>query len=113
MTRQASLILGGQRSGKSAFAEGLLAASPLAKVYLATAGTGDAEMRERIARHRARRHADRRTLEVPLDLPAALAAEARPDRAVLVDCLTLWLTNLMLAERDIEAAGTALCRAAA
>ena len=113
MKRHASLILGGQRSGKSAFAEGLLAASPLGKVYLATAQVGDDEMARRIARHRARRPSDWRTLEEPLDLPAALVAEARPDRAVLVDCLTMWLTNLMLAARDVEAAGTALCRAVA
>ncbi|MCB1882740.1 MAG: bifunctional adenosylcobinamide kinase/adenosylcobinamide-phosphate guanylyltransferase [Geminicoccaceae bacterium] len=103
------LVLGGQRSGKSAFAEGLTLASGLAPVYVATARALDGEMRERIARHRASRGDGWRTVEAPLDLAGALRAEAAPDRAVLVDCLTLWLTNLLLDDRDPAAAGEELC----
>ncbi len=73
------------------------------RLYLATAEAGDAEMAERIARHRRERGEGWRTREEPLELAAALRAEARPGRVVLVDCLTLWLSNLMLAGRDIEA----------
>ena len=99
-----TLVLGGARSGKSAHAESLAhalagAAQPL---YIATAEAGDAEMAARIAAHRARRTEVWETREVPLELAAALRAHARPGRAILVDCLTLWLSNLMLAARAIE-----------
>ena len=94
------LVLGGARSGKSAYAQRVVERSGLERVLIATAEAGDAEMAERIARHRADRGADWRLVEEPLDLPGALAYEARPDRAVLVDCLTLWLSNLMLAGHD-------------
>ncbi len=97
-----TLILGGARSGKSAYGEGLLEAAPGACVYLATAAAGDDEMTERIALHRARRGTRWRTVEEPLALTATLADAAGPDRAVLVDCLTLWLSNLLLAERNPE-----------
>jgi adenosylcobinamide kinase/adenosylcobinamide-phosphate guanylyltransferase len=97
------LVLGGQRSGKSRYAERLVAASGRRLVHLATATAGDDEMAERIARHQARRGAEKwRTVEEPVDLAGALLREARTDAAVLVDCLTLWLTNLMVAERPIE-----------
>jgi adenosylcobinamide kinase/adenosylcobinamide-phosphate guanylyltransferase len=96
-----TLVLGGARSGKSAFAETLAHAPD--RVYVATATAGDDEMRERIAHHRARRGEGWRTIEEPLELVAALAREATTGRAVLVDCLTLWLSNLMHAERDVEA----------
>ena len=98
-----TLVLGGARSGKSRYAEGLIEASRFSPVYIATAEAGDAEMRERILRHRERRGDRWRTLEVPLEVAAALAAEAGPGKAVLVDCLTLWLSNLMAAGRDVEA----------
>ena len=98
-----TLVLGGARSGKSAWAEARATASVLAPVYLATAEAGDEEMAERIAHHRARRGARWATVEEPLELGDALAAWAAPDRVVLVDCLTLWLANLMDAERDPEA----------
>jgi adenosylcobinamide kinase/adenosylcobinamide-phosphate guanylyltransferase len=111
MSARSVLVLGGARSGKSAYAERLVTASGLAPVYIATAEPGDAEMAERIAHHRARRGPTWRTVEEPEALEAALAAEAGPDRAVLVDCLTLWLSNLMLAEADIEQRSAALCRA--
>ncbi|WP_370882020.1 bifunctional adenosylcobinamide kinase/adenosylcobinamide-phosphate guanylyltransferase [Labrys wisconsinensis] len=100
-----TLVLGGARSGKSAHAEGLVAALPPPWTYIATAQAFDAEMRERIAEHRRRRDARWATLEAPLDLAGALAAAQGP---VLVDCLTLWLTNLMLAEVDRDAAFAAL-----
>jgi len=106
-----TLVLGGARSGKSAYAEGLIrAAAPLA-TYLATAEAGDGEMAARIAQHRTQRGAGWDTVEEPLDLVGTLVRVARPDRPVLVDCLTLWLSNLMFAERDIaaEAARLATC----
>lgn len=103
-----SLILGGARSGKSAHAEALVTGSGLAPVYLATAQALDDEMRARIDQHRARRGPGWRTIEEPLALPDTLGRAAGPDRAVLVDCLTLWLSNLLLAGRDVEAAGAAL-----
>ena len=90
------LILGGARSGKSALAERRAVESGLEVVYFATAAPGDEEMAQRIARHRARRPAHWRTVEVPLDLASALRAEAAAQRCLLVDCLTLWLTNLLL-----------------
>jgi adenosylcobinamide kinase / adenosylcobinamide-phosphate guanylyltransferase len=96
-----TFVLGGARSGKSRYAESLIAALPPPWSYVATAEAGDAEMAERIAAHRARRGADWRTVEAPRDLAAALkSCHSMP---VLVDCLTLWLSNLMLAEADIEA----------
>ncbi len=98
------LILGGMRSGKSRRAEELAAASGLAPVYLATAVAGDAETESRIAAHRARRGENWRTVEVPVELAAAISREARPDRILLVDCLTMWLTNLLMAEMEVAAA---------
>lgn len=87
------LILGGARSGKSRLAEQRARASGLAVSYIATAAAGDAEMAARIEHHRQRRPAGWRTVEAPRDLAAALAAESRTDRLVLIDCLTLWLGN--------------------
>ncbi|MGY3617666.1 bifunctional adenosylcobinamide kinase/adenosylcobinamide-phosphate guanylyltransferase [Bradyrhizobium sp. USDA 10063] len=95
-----TLVLGGARSGKSAFAERVIAESGLARVYLATATADDGEMRDRIAHHRGRRGSDWTTVEEPLALIDALTQVSRPGCAVLVDCLTLWLSNLMLAGRD-------------
>ncbi|PWC29925.1 bifunctional adenosylcobinamide kinase/adenosylcobinamide-phosphate guanylyltransferase [Teichococcus aestuarii] len=100
------LVLGGARSGKSRHAEALTARHPAPWAYLATAEAWDDEMRARIAEHRARRDARWETLDAPLDLPAALAAAG--SRPALVDCLTLWLTNLMLGGHDIPAATVAL-----
>jgi adenosylcobinamide kinase/adenosylcobinamide-phosphate guanylyltransferase len=92
------LILGGARSGKSRLAEQLAADSGLDCVYIATAQAGDAEMAARIQRHRSARDRRWRTVEEPVQLARTLAAHAADDRCVLVDCLTLWLTNLLLAE---------------
>lgn len=97
-----TLLLGGARSGKSARAEALALSSGLALVYVATAQALDDEMGQRIARHRARRGSAWRLVEEPLALPTTIAAEAHPDRVLLVDCLTLWLTNLMVAGRDVN-----------
>jgi adenosylcobinamide kinase/adenosylcobinamide-phosphate guanylyltransferase len=105
-----TLVLGGARSGKSAFAEKLVGDSGLAKVYLATATAGDDEMKTRIARHRAQRGDGWTTVEEPLALVDALTREATRGRAVLVDCLTLWLSNLMLAERDPDVEARRLTR---
>jgi adenosylcobinamide kinase/adenosylcobinamide-phosphate guanylyltransferase len=97
-----TLVLGGARSGKSRHAERLALASGREPVYLATAQALDDEMAQRIAAHRARRGPAWHTIEEPLDLVATLRRESTPERVVLVDCLTLWLTNLMVAERAIE-----------
>ncbi len=119
MANGSELILGGQRSGKSRCAE-LRAAAWLAQpgqtaVLLATALAHDGEMHERIARHRADR-AQRvpglQTAEVPFDLPEALARSSEPSCLVVVDCLTLWLTNLLMPLRDrpvTDAAWQARC----
>ena len=96
-----SLILGGARSGKSALAERLAAESDDV-VYLATGQAGDEEMRDRIAHHRARRPAHWGCVEEPIALAAALRRHAAPDRCVLVDCLTLWLSNLLDEQRAAE-----------
>ena len=104
-----SLVLGGARSGKSRFAESLLASSAGRRIYLATAAPGDEEMRERIAEHQARRGAGWRTVESPLDIAAVIAAAGQD--AVLLDCLTLWLANLMAAGRDTAQATRELCQA--
>ncbi len=101
MTR--TLVLGGARSGKSALAEKLARESGKEVVYVATSRGGDDdddEMRERIAHHRARRPAHWRTVEEPTALAATLRGLSAPGRIVLVDCLTLWLTNLMFSTRQ-------------
>ncbi len=100
-----TLVLGGARSGKSAHAESLLAALPPPWTYIATAQAFDEEMRERIALHRDRRDGRWLTVDAPLALADALRSAHGP---VLVDCLTLWLTNLMLGEHPIEEATAAL-----
>lgn len=96
-----TLVLGGARSGKSGYAEALANGQIGTRVYLATAQAGDAEMEERIRKHRLRRGENWRTVEEPVRLVAALEREATSDRVLLVDCLTLWLSNILLAEMDI------------
>jgi adenosylcobinamide kinase / adenosylcobinamide-phosphate guanylyltransferase len=102
-----TLVLGGARSGKSAFAERTIRAAARGGLYLATAEPLDGEMEERIRRHRAARAAVAdfawTTREEPRALAAALREAARPDRPILVECLTLWLSNLLLAGADVEA----------
>ncbi len=97
-----TLVLGGARSGKSSYAERLIGGQEA--VYIATAQALDAEMTERIAHHRAGRGKAWTTVEAPLELTDALAAHAIAGRPILVDCMTLWLSNLILAGRDVPAA---------
>ena len=99
-----SFVLGGAASGKSAWAEGLALSTGLAPVYLATAQAFDAEMTEKIARHRESRGSGWRTVECPVALSEALTAEIRAGDVGVVDCLTLWLTNLLLGDMDMDAA---------
>jgi len=107
-----TLVLGGVRSGKSRFAQSLVERFAPA-IYLATAEAGDDEMAERIREHQARRDGRFETVEEPLALGAALGEHGKSERPILVDCLTLWLSNLMQAGRDIEAEFAALDRALA
>ncbi len=95
------LVLGGARSGKSRHAEHLIAAHPPPWLYVATAEALDDEMRARIAQHRARRDARWATLEAPHALVKAVQ-EAPADQPLLLDCLTLWLSNRLLADADVE-----------
>jgi adenosylcobinamide kinase/adenosylcobinamide-phosphate guanylyltransferase len=104
-----TLVLGGARSGKSRYAEALVEAAAHSGTYCATAEARDEEMAERIAAHRSRRNSGGRgafwrTVEAPLAVADAITAEAIPERPLLVDCLTLWLSNLMLAEAPIDEA---------
>ncbi|MFC5737884.1 bifunctional adenosylcobinamide kinase/adenosylcobinamide-phosphate guanylyltransferase [Sinirhodobacter huangdaonensis] len=108
---QTILITGGVRSGKSAIAEGRTLGFGTPAVYIATAQAFDGEMETRIAAHQARRGAEWRTVQEPLDLVGALTATDGVPR--LVDCLTLWLTNQMLGGHDWQAAGRDLCAALA
>lgn len=98
-----TLVLGGARSGKSRHAEALCRASKLDRVYIATAAAYDDEMRQRIADHKTMRADDGwTTVEEQHDLASALVRELAPEQIVLVDCLTLWLTNRLLADADFD-----------
>jgi len=96
-----TFVLGGARSGKSRYAENLITALPQPWVYIATAEARDDEMAARIAEHKARRETGWQTIEAPHELPQALDATPR-GAAVLVDCLTLWLSNVMHGAFDID-----------
>jgi adenosylcobinamide kinase/adenosylcobinamide-phosphate guanylyltransferase len=109
MNPRLTLVIGGARSGKSRYAESLIAALPPPWLYVATAQPLDAEMAERIAVHRARRGAGWITIEAPHDIAGALANHH--EMPAIVDCLTLWLSNLMLADADIAAESERLERA--
>jgi adenosylcobinamide kinase/adenosylcobinamide-phosphate guanylyltransferase len=107
-----TFVLGGARSGKSTFATRIVSESGLERVFVATATRSDDEMSERIDRHRADRGAGWRTIEEPLALVEVLARESRAGRVILVDCLTLWLSNLMFSDgHDIERETAALADA--
>jgi adenosylcobinamide kinase/adenosylcobinamide-phosphate guanylyltransferase len=111
-----SLVLGGARSGKSTHAEKLITgtlfgAAPHPAVYIATAQAGDVEMATRIMAHRSRRGAHWTTIEEPLKLAEALASAGVHGHPVLVDCLTLWLANLMQASADLDEAADELVQA--
>ena len=106
-----TLVLGGARSGKSRYAERLVVCAAVCGTFCATAYAGDPELAVRIAAHRARRCAFWRTVESPLALARAVTAETALDRPLLVDCLTLWLSNLLLAGIAVEKEVWALCSA--
>jgi adenosylcobinamide kinase/adenosylcobinamide-phosphate guanylyltransferase len=112
MLPKLTLVLGGAASGKSAFAERLVTDTGAPRVYLATAQTWDDEMRAKVARHRDMRGHGWETVEAPLEVMPALQA-AGADHVVLLDCATMWLSNTMLAERDLEVAGDLLLGALA
>lgn len=95
------LVLGGARSGKTGFAERLAMRNGQKPVYLATATALDSEMRERVRTHQAQRQGRFRTVEEPLELSSAIVSAARHSDIILVDCLTLWITNMLGAEIDV------------
>ena len=107
-----TLVLGGASSGKSALAEARVLRTDALAIYVATAQAFDDEMSDKIARHRARRGAEWATVEEPLALADAIGGAPR-DLPVLVDCVTLWLTNLLLADADVAAAENAFVAALA
>ena len=111
--RGVTLVLGGARSGKSAFAEALVREGGGQRVYVATAEPIDDEMAGRIEAHRARRGEGWRTVEAPVGLAEAIRRESAPRSCLLVDCLTVWLGNLVHHGRDVEAATRALLEALA
>lgn len=109
---QVTLVLGGARSGKSRFAEACARDSGLLRTYIATAtvAPGDQDMAQRISRHRRdRADADWTTVEEPLELATVLSAHRQPSTAVVVDCLTLWCSNLLTAGRSIDEETARLC----
>jgi len=108
-----TLVLGGARSGKSVYAENLIRKLPPPWVYVATAEALDDEMRGRIAEHKAQRGDGWTTIEAPLDLGAAVAANGASGGPVLIDCLTLWLSNILLAGMPVPVECDRLCAALA
>src|SRR5262245_21153437 len=110
-TPHLTLVLGGARSGKSRYAEGLVAVLPAPWLYIATAEGLDDEMRQRIAEHRQRRGARWQTIDAPIGLAEAIGRHGEGAGAVLIDCLTLWLSNVMLAGRDPASDRAALIEA--
>ncbi len=100
MLPKLSLILGGAASGKSAFAEGLVMASPQPRIYVATAQAFDDEMRQKVQKHLDQRGPDWRTIEAPLDT-ADVLKDLPKHAIVLLDCATMWLSNQMLGENDL------------
>jgi len=96
-------VIGGAASGKSVLAERLVRETGKPKTYIATLQPFDDEMQAKVTRHQQDRGDDWRTVEAPLD-PVSVIREADPDGIVLLDCVTLWLTNVMLAEQDVDAA---------
>lgn len=107
------LVLGGARSGKSAYAERRAEAYAGERTYIATAEVSDSEMAGRIRHHQERRGSGWRTIEAPLDLAGALRAHDAPNHVILVDCVTVWLNNLMFHDRAVEPAVANFCAALA
>jgi len=108
VTFQSTLVLGGARSGKSEYGEKLAENSGKIKVYLATGEARDEEMTDRIALHKDRRGSGWQTIEEPLDVSGVLA-QIKPGSIVLLDCVTLWVSNMMAAGMDVEAEVGKLC----
>ncbi|MBE7638146.1 bifunctional adenosylcobinamide kinase/adenosylcobinamide-phosphate guanylyltransferase [Sneathiella sp. P13V-1] len=104
MSNKITLVLGGARSGKSRFAEKQAHVSGKERLYLATSQIFDEEMKNRVDKHKSDRGSGWITIEEPLDISDVLKKEAAPDRVILLDCLTLWVTNLMMAEQDFKLA---------
>jgi adenosylcobinamide kinase/adenosylcobinamide-phosphate guanylyltransferase len=102
------LVIGGARSGKSRYAQDCIEAQPGRLAFIATAQRSDSEMDDRITRHQADRGPRWTTHEAPLELPAAIGRMQDQADAILVDCLTLWLSNLMLLDRDLALEANAL-----
>lgn len=100
MSKQLVLILGGVRSGKSSFAQRLAETTGDKVIFLATAQAGDDEMAERISRHKASRPASWSTIEEPLELNSVLQTESASADVVLIDCLTLWVSNILIRDGD-------------
>ncbi|EFO33832.1 bifunctional adenosylcobalamin biosynthesis protein CobP [Roseibium sp. TrichSKD4] len=100
---RSTLVFGGARSGKSRFAEDLCLQSGLERVYLATSVPFDAEMTARVESHKQQRGSGWTTIEEPLDIAGALETHAAPGRVILIDCLTVWLNNLLYEEKDVAA----------
>jgi len=96
-----TFVLGGAASGKSAIAEQIVNSSEKAKVYLATAQAFDIEMKQKIERHQKSRGGGWTTIEEPFEISQVVASQD-VDAVLLIDCLTLWLTNILLAEQDLE-----------
>lgn len=109
MTSNIIYISGGARSGKSRYAQNLAESLSPHPIYLATAQALDSEMQQRIVRHQQDRDASWQNVEEPLDLAGALRRHDGEGRVILIDCLTLWLSNLMFANQDITQCRTALC----
>lgn len=107
------LVIGGARSGKSRYAQSLAEDSGKAPVLIATATAGDAEMAARIAKHQVDRGTLWQLVEEEIDVVGALCGSAAPDKVIVVDCLTLWLSNLMLGAHDVESHCEALARSMA
>ncbi|WP_209834628.1 bifunctional adenosylcobinamide kinase/adenosylcobinamide-phosphate guanylyltransferase [Ruegeria sp. HKCCE3926] len=107
MSPDLTLVLGGAASGKSVFAEELVVSQGKSRVYLATSQVFDDEMRQKIERHLEQRGDGWTTVEEPFD-PGPVLATLSPDQICLIDCATMWLSNHLLAETDLEAAQTAL-----
>jgi adenosylcobinamide kinase/adenosylcobinamide-phosphate guanylyltransferase len=105
------LVLGGARSGKSAYAERRAEAYAGDKLYIATAEVTDSEMAERIRHHQERRGRGWRTIEAPVDPSNALREFDAPGRVILVDCVTVWINNLMFHDRAVEPAVADFCAA--
>lgn len=102
MSKDVELILGGARSGKSSYAERLAKDSKRSVVYIATSEVKDDEMAKRVAMHKAQRPSEWLVVEEPFNLSQALVKYSRPDNCILVDCLTLWLSNSLFGQQQVE-----------